>query len=203
MGVKDPRVDAYIAKSAGFARPVLVHLRAVVHGACPEVEETMKWGMPHFMYNGILCHMAAFKAHCAFGFWKGRRVLGGEASAANEAMGQFGRITAIADLPSRAQLARHVKTAMRLKREAAAGPARPRTARRRGAVPQAPRDLVAALRRNRAARTTFESLSPSHQREYVEWITEAKRDETRQRRVRTTVEWLAEGKSRNWKYERR
>lgn len=203
MGVKDPRVDAYIANSGDFARPVLAHLRAVVHDACPEVEETMKWGFPHFMYHGILCHMAAFKAHCAFGFWKGGRVVGDAAPAAKDAMGQFGRITAVADLPSRAQLARHVKTAMRLNAEAAAAPARPRAPRRRADAPSSPDDLAAALRRNRAARATFEALSPSGQREYVEWITEAKRDETRQRRVRTAVEWLAEGKSRNWKYERR
>lgn len=206
MGMKDPRVDAYIAKSADFARPVLTHLRAVIHDACPEVEETMKWGFPHFMYNGILCHMAAFKAHCAFGFWKGRRVVGDGVPAAKEAMGQFGRITGVADLPSRTQLVRHVKTAMRLNAQATAAPAapaRPRVPRRRAAAPTPPEDLLAALKRNRAARVNFESLSPSHQREYVEWITEAKREETRQRRVRTAVEWLAEGKSRNWKYERR
>src|SRR5215212_7332153 len=114
MGTRDPRIDAYIADSADFARPILTHLREVVHAACPDVEETVKWGFPHFMYKGILCSMASFKQHCAFGFWKGRLVVDAEDRSA-DAMGQFGRIASLTDLPSKQVLAAYVKQAMKLK----------------------------------------------------------------------------------------
>ncbi len=198
MGKKDPRVDAYIDRAAEFARPILRRLRGVVHGACPEVEETIKWGFPHFEHRGLLCSFAAFKEHCAFGFWKGRLVLGDGASGA--AMGQFGRITAIRDLPSRATLTGLVRKAVALNEQGVAaprsrrGPARP--------APSAPPDLVASLARNRKAAATFEGFSPSSRRDYVDWISEAKGQATRRRRIATAVAWMAEGKRRNGRYER-
>jgi len=200
MGTRDPRIDAYIEKSADFARPILAHLREVVHSACPEVEETVKWGMPHFQYQGMLCGMASFKAHCTFGFWKGKLIVDRGGESAEQAMGQFGRITSVAGLPPKRVLAGYVKEAMRLNEEGVKTPRRAPAKTKRPAV--VPDDLAAALRRNSKATAAFDAFSPSHRREYVEWITEAKREETRARRIATAVEWLAEGKSRNWKYER-
>jgi uncharacterized protein YdeI (YjbR/CyaY-like superfamily) len=199
MGTRDPRVDAYIAGSADFARPVLTFLRDVVHGACPDVEETMKWNFPHFLHHGMMCGMAAFKEHCTLGFWKGSLVVPADARGGEAAMGQLGRITGCADLPTKKVLTGYIKTAMRLNEEGvrAPGRAKPKVPRAEAEVPE---DLAGALRKNRKARASFEGFSPSQRREYVEWITEAKREETRARRVETAVEWLAEGKPRNWKY---
>jgi len=198
MGKRDPRVDAYIDRAAAFARPILSHLRAVVHGACPEVEETLKWGFPHFQYRGVLCSFAAFKGHCAFGFWKGKLVLGGAASDA--AMGQFGRIAAVSDLPAKAALAKLVRKAAALNEQGVArSPSRKRPPR---PAPRVPPDLAAALKRNQKAASTFEGFTPSNRRDYVEWITEAKGEETRRRRLTTAIEWMAKGKPRNWRYAR-
>ncbi len=199
MGARDPRIDAYIAKSAGFARPILTHLREVVHAACPEVTETLKWGHPAFEHRGILAGMAAFKKHCAFGFWKHDLVIEGN-TRADEAMGSFGRLTKLSDLPSNASLVRLVKKAKKLNDD---GVKVVRTKTRpKKLIPMHP-ELKAALAKKKKARATFEALSPSHKREYVEWIAEAKADETRSRRIATAIEWLSEGKTRNWKYERR
>jgi len=197
MVTTDPRIDAYIARSAEFAKPILIYLREVVHSACPSVEETMKWSSPHFMYQGMLCGMSSFKAHCAFGFWKGSLILDGNGRNA-EAMGQFGRITSMSDLPSRRVLAGHIKKAMELNEKGIKSPNR----EKRAPKPEVkvPKDLAAALSKNKKARATFDGFSPSHRREYVEWITEAKTEATRQRRLETAVGWMAEGKSRNWKY---
>lgn len=199
MGTRDPRIDAYIARSAEFARPIMEHLRDVVHQACPEVEETLKWGMPHFMYRGMLAGMASFKAHCTFGFWKGSLIGAPDGRKGSEAMGQYGRITSIADLPSKRVLAGYVKQAMKLNESGVKTPSR-RKGPPKPELPVPPA-LTAAFRRNRAARLTFEGFSPSQRREYVEWISGAKGEDTRKRRVATAVEWLAEGKSRNWKYQ--
>ena len=198
MGKRDQRVDAYIAKSADFARPILTHIREVVHDACPEVEETMKWSFPHFMYEGMLCSMASFKEHCAFGFWKGGLIIDKSGRSVEQAMGQFGRLTSVADLPSKKVLSGYIKEAMRLNEEGVKTPARARTKPKKELA--VPADVAAALKKNRKAAATFDGLSPSHRREYVEWITEAKTDETRARRLETALEWMAEGKSRNWKY---
>ncbi len=200
MGQPDPRVDAYIGKSAPFAQPILRHLREVVQATCPEAVETLKWGMPSFLYGGkILCSMAAFKQHASFSFWQGERVVGAGAGAkADEGMGQFGRVTGLADLPGKRVLAGYIKQAMKLIDE---GVTRAPT---KAAQPKAPLtvpdDLAAALAKNRKALATFDAFAPSHRREYVEWITEAKRDATRQRRLAQAIEWLVEGKTRNWKY---
>ena len=198
MGTRDPRVDAYIAKSADFAQPILRHLRETVHEACPEVEETMKWSSPHFMYHGMLAGMAAFKHHCAFGFWKGKLIVGTNGGSADRAMGQFGRIEKLSDLPPRKVLHDYIRQAMELNETGTKVPARGKaTAPRRVVVPA---DVSAALAKNRKAKGTFDGFSPSHRREYIEWITEAKTDETRQRRLKQAIEWMAEGKPRNWKY---
>jgi uncharacterized protein YdeI (YjbR/CyaY-like superfamily) len=199
MNKPDPRIDAYIAAAAPFARPLLTHLRGQVHTACPDAEETIKWGMPFFQLNGkILAHMAAFKAHCGFGFWKGRGVVG--AGASDEAMGQFGRIASLADLPDPAELQALIAQAAAL---ILAGASSPPAAVKKAARPaaSAPDDLLAALATQPAAQATFDGFPPGKQREYIEWIVEAKRPETRAKRVTQAVEWLAEGKARNWKYE--
>ncbi len=200
MGKKDPRVDAYIGKSADFARPILTHLRKLVHDACPDVEETMKWSFPHFEHEGVLCSMASFKAHCAFGFWKGALVLDAAENRGAEAMGQFGRIQRLSDLPADAAIKRWVKKAAKLN-EGGVKSSRPKRSARPREV-AVPADLMAELRKNKRALATFDSFSPSHKREYVEWITEAKTDATRRRRLDTAVEWMSEGKARNWKYVR-
>ena len=199
MGTRDPRIDAYIEKSAEFARPILTHLRDVVHGACPDVEETMKWSMPHFMYRGMLCGKSSFKQHCAFGFWKGSLILDADGGKVSEAMGQFGRITSMRDLPSKSVLTGYIKQAMRLN-EDGVKPVRSTPKAKKPPV-KVPPDLAAALKKNRKAAATFEGFSPSNRREYVEWITEAKTEATRQRRLDSAIEWMAEGKTRHWKYQ--
>jgi uncharacterized protein YdeI (YjbR/CyaY-like superfamily) len=197
MPSRDPRIDAYIEKSADFAKPILRHLRDVVHEACPDVEEKMKWSFPHFDYKGMMCSMASFKEHCTFGFWKPELVLGDAAKEGG--MGQFGRITSVKDLPAKKVLAGYVKKAMRLNDEGVR-PKRAQKSKMKKRDIDVPQDLVAALKKNAKARATFEAFSPSHRREYLEWITEAKREETRARRIAQAVEWMAEGKRRNWKY---
>lgn len=197
MTTPDPRIDAYIAKSADFARPLLAQVREVVHAACPQVEETLKWGMPSFTWRGkILCGMAAFKQHMTLWFWEGRAIIGDDKG--GEAMGQFGRITKKSELPGRRELAAYVKQAMARVEAGASLPPKKKPAPK--AELPVPDDLTAALRKNAKARATFERFAPGYRRDYIEWIVEAKRDETRQRRVAQTVEWMAEGKSRNWKY---
>jgi uncharacterized protein YdeI (YjbR/CyaY-like superfamily) len=192
-------VDAYIARSAPFARPILTTLREVVHEACPEVEETLKWGMPSFVHHGILCGMAAFKQHATFGFWKSPLILNEKGERADEAMGQFGRLASVADLPPRKILAGYVKKAAELNEK---GVKVPRAPKPKKPALRVPASFKTALARNQRASAAFEAFSPSHRREYVEWIGEAKTDETREKRIATALEWIAQGKSRQWKYER-
>lgn len=192
---RDPRIDAYIAKSADFAKPILEHLRSIVHAAFPEVEESIKWSCPHFLYQGkLVCSMAAFKQHCSFHFWHGKEVVG---ETDKKGMGQFGKITSVRKLPGKKELVAYVRKAVALREtgakssRAAAKPKPPMTL---------PADFAALLKKHAAARKHYEAFSPSAQREYVDWITEAKTDATRQKRMATALEWLAEGKHRNWKY---
>lgn len=193
----DPRIDAYIARKADFARPILDHLRAAVHAACPDCEETLKWSSPTFMYRGqMLASMAAFKAHATFGFWKGSLVVG-EGEAQMSGMGQFGRLASIGDLPAPKDLEALIRKAMAL---TDAGVKAPRNKHPKEPF-AVPKDLRAAIDSRPAAAAAFDGFPPSAQRDYVEWITEAKRDETRAKRVAQAAEWLAEGKRRNWKYE--
>ena len=196
MGTRDPRVDAYIRKAPDYARPILEHLRDVVHAACPPVEEDIKWGSPHFLHHGMLASMAAFKAHACFGFWRGRELFpdGGKGGA----MGDFGKLTSVRDLPPKKTLVSLVKQAMALNES---GAARPRRVTKAKPPPVPSPEFAAAIAKNRKAAKAFAAFPPSHQREYIEWINEARRDETRARRIAQAVEWIAEGKSRNWKYE--
>ena len=200
MPTRDPRIDAYIAKAQPFAQPILAHIRAVVHEACPDVVETMKWSFPHFTYRGhILCGMSAFKAHCALGFWRSRDLVGAATKNA-EAMGDYGRIASVADLPSATKLKAVVRRAMRLEDTGA-----PRVPRKKSAPkppPVTPRALASALAKVPRAKAAWAAFAPSHRREYIEWITEAKTAPTRERRIAQTVEWVADGKGRNWKYAR-
>lgn len=192
----DPRVDAYIKKAAPFAQPILNRIRKVVHTAVPDVQETMKWSFPHFDYKGIFCAMASFKQHAAFGFWKGSLLAEKLPNVDEDAMGQFGRIRSLADLPAERTLARIVKAAARLNDD---GVRVVRVTEPKKAIPP-PADLRAALKKKPKALAAFKAFSPSQKREYVEWITEAKQDATRASRLATAVGWIAEGKQRNWKY---
>lgn len=194
----DPRVDAYIADAADFAKPILLRLRKLVHAGCPAVEETLKWSMPAFTHKGILCGMAAFKQHCTFGFWKGELIFGTREKE-NEAMGQFGRITSLADLPADKVIVGWVRKAAELNQAGVKKPVAPRPKVKKALV--VPANLRRALQKNKKALATFEAFSYSHKKEYVEWLTEAKREETRTKRLKTTLQWLAQGKARNWKYE--
>jgi uncharacterized protein YdeI (YjbR/CyaY-like superfamily) len=193
----DPRIDAYIERQADFAKAILDHLRDMVHTACPDCEETLKWSSPSFLYKGeILAGMAAFKGHATFGFWRGSLVVG-NGNEQMSGMGQFGRLTSIDDLPRRDELESLIKKAMQLADEGVKPP-RDKHKKEPFSLPQ---DLRAAIAANAAAAATFEAFPPSAQRDYVDWIGEAKRDETRAKRLAQAVEWLAEGKRRNWKYE--
>lgn len=198
MGKRDPRVDAYIEKAQPFAKPILKGIRKAVHAGCPGVQETIKWGMPQFDYKGPICGMAGFKAHCALGFWKGS-LLGIGGMGDSDAMGQFGRITSLNDLPSEKKLIALVKKAAKLNEDGVKVERKAKRAPRSRTV-RVPDDLLAAFDTKRKARAAFEAFSPSHKREYVEWITGAKQKATRERRIATALEWLSEGKSLNWKY---
>jgi uncharacterized protein YdeI (YjbR/CyaY-like superfamily) len=194
---RNPAVDAYIAKSPDFAKPILKHLREVVHAAVPDVEEEMKWSTPTFTYKGILCGMAAFKEHCLLGFWKGSLLRDDKGNTLERDANELGRITSLADLPPDKVLTRYIKEAARLNEEGIKVE-KPKAKPKPALV--VPPYLVSALRKNKKALTTFEDFSPSAKREYVEWLTEAKTDATRDKRLAQAVEWIAEGKQRNWKY---
>ena len=194
---REPRIDAYVARAQPFARPILEKVRERVHAVLPDVEEAIKWGMPAYMLGGkIVLMTAAFKAHMALNFWRGQELRGDAASAG--AMGQFGKIRSIDELPPDAELDRLIREAAELATSAPA-PRKPKHAPK--AVPDMHPDFAAALAKAPKAKAAFENLAPSHRRDYLEWIAEAKRDETRQKRIATTIEWLTEGKKRNWKYE--
>jgi len=199
--MKDKRIDAYITASADFARPILVHLRKLVHEACPEVKETIKWGFPNFEYHGIMCNMASFKQHCAFTFWKAKLMKDYEKvfhAAGNSAMGHFGRLKSLKDLPADKKMIQYIKEAARLNEEGKQPARQPRTAVKKPLA--IPGYFKKALSGNKKALATFDALSYAHKKEYLEWIMEARTEVTRNRRMATTMEWLAAGKGRNWKY---
>ena len=198
MPRKDARIDAYIAKAQPFAQPILKYIRTTVMSASPELEETIKWGLPSFTYHGIVCGMAGFKQHVSFGFWKSKLILNTKGMPADEAMGQFGRIKKLSDLPTKREIVGYVRKAMQLNED---GVTVKRAVKPKQAIPMPP-VLKSALAKAAKARTTWDVLSPGHRREYLEWVTEAKTDATRDKRIATTIEWLKDGKRRNWKYER-
>jgi uncharacterized protein YdeI (YjbR/CyaY-like superfamily) len=204
MGKKDARIDAYIAKVADFAKPIMTHLRDVIHAACPDVEETWKWSFPHFMYKGaILCSMAAFKEHCAFGFWKASLMQDTDKVLEmkdREAMGHLGRITSLKDLPKDAVLKKYIKAAMKLNEEGVKLPPKVKASEKEKKELKPPDYFIKALKKNKKAEKIFNDFSYTNKKEYIMWFEEAKTDATREKRVEQAVEWIAEGKVRNWKY---
>ena len=204
----NPKVDAYIKKSRPFAQPILVHLRKIIHAGCPHVEETMKWSRPFFEYCGvILCNMSAFKEHCSLGFWglEIGAILRDAGVARDGAMGSLGRITSIASLPPEKKMIDWVAQAAALiesGQERSPIAARPRVVKPARAALRTPPDFNRALGKNKNASVAFAGFSPSCRREYIDWIVDAKRSETREKRITTAVAWIAEGKQRNWKYQK-
>jgi len=203
MGKRDERIDAYIAKSNDFAKPILEHLRELVHTAAPEIEESWKWSFPNFDYKGIVCSMAAFKRHCSFGFWKASLMKDPEKllTQSREAMGQMGQLKSLADLPPDDVLIAYIKEAVELNEKGVKIPARAKSNEKKEL--DIPDYFTTALEANEKATETFENFSYSNKKEYVEWIKEAKSEETRNKRLAVAVEQMAEGKSKNWKYERK
>lgn len=202
MAKKDPRIDAYIDEAAEFARPVLKRLRKLIHQGCPDAVETIKWGSPFFEYKGLLCGFAAFKAHCSLFFWRDIEVSQflPKTNTAGAGMGQFGKIASLQDLPKESVIVACVRSAVEQRDSPKSAPKRARKPAKEVPVPA---ELKDALATNTKAAETFDNFAPSHRREYILWITEAKRPETRAQRLKTTLEWLSEGKGRNWKYEQR
>ncbi|GMU94574.1 YdeI/OmpD-associated family protein [Ignavibacterium album] len=201
MKQKDSGIDSYIHSAADFAKPILNYLRGIIHNTCPAVQETIKWGFPHFVYKDeILCSMAAFKHHCAFGFWKAQLMKDKtliENAKSESAMGHFGKITSLKDLPSEKKLISLIKEAMTLNEKGIKVSKKIMPSSKEINVPD---DFLSALSKNKKAKAVFDAFPPSHKREYIDWITEAKRAETRQKRIRQAIEWISEGKHRNWKY---
>ena len=206
MLLTDKRIDAYIMNAERFAQPILNHLRELVHIACPGVQETVKWSFPHFEYNGsILCSMASFKKHCAFGFWKASVMKDPHklfALQERTAMGHLGRIESISDLPSDKILMSYIKEAAKLNKEGVKLPSRTKPAAAVKAI-EAPDYMIKALKKNKKAWSNFEAFSPGRKKEYIEWITGAKTEPTRNKRISDMLEWVEEGKIRNWKYLRK
>lgn len=193
----DPRVDEYINKAQPFAKPILTHIRTLMHTGCPEVTETIKWGMPHFEYHGVIASMAAFKEHAVFGFWKEDLIPGMKKYIKEkEAMGSWGRITSLDGIPPDEDIIRFVQVAAKLNEEGIKSPKRTQ----KPVVVHMPDDFMQAIQKNKKALETYENFSPSHKKEYAEWINEAKTDATRQSRIETAIEWMSEGKPRMWKY---
>lgn len=204
MGKTDARVDSYIERMQPFAQEILTLIRQIVHKACPEAVETIKWSFPHFMYKGNLCYMSGWKTHCAFGFWNRKLMEDPDkifAERGSGGMGDLGYIKSRKDLPSQKIMVKYVKAAMKVNEE---GPSRVRKLIKKEKPPvKTPDYFLAALKKNKAAEKIYWISSESMKREYVEWITEAKTEATRQKRIATSIEWLAEGKNRNWKYQKK
>lgn len=202
MPKKDPRIDAYIAKAQPFAQPVLKHLRKLIHQTCPQVEETIKWGMPSFEYKGPFCSFASFKQHAVFGFWKTALLKDpkGYLEAKNKAMGSLGRITDKKDLPPDKAILDFIKQAKKLNDEGVKLPPRHKKTAEEVKMPSF---FKRALEANKKAAAHFEKFPPGQKKEYIVWLTEAKTEATREKRLETAIEWISEGKIRNWKYVRK
>jgi uncharacterized protein YdeI (YjbR/CyaY-like superfamily) len=205
MGKKDPRIDAYIAKAQDFAKPILTHLRELIHAACPDIEEGWKWSFPHFMYKGAtLCSMAAFKQHAVFGFWKAALMEDVDNVLTikdRESMGHLGKLTGIKDLPKDAILRKYIKAAMKLNEGGVKMPAKPKATEKEKRALEVPDYFGKALKRNKVAERVFNEFSYSGKKEYIEWLEDAKTDATRDKRMAQAIEWISEGKGRHWKYQ--
>lgn len=203
MGKKDPRVDSYIAKAADFAKPVLEHFRSLVHKVCPDATETIKWGAPSFDYKGPYCLMVSFKKHCAIIFYK-NKIMKNQApkdkTIIETDMAQLRKITSIKDLPKDKVLTAYLKNASKINDAGIKIPSRKKSNEKKEL--EIPDYFVKALKKNKNAQKTFNNFTYSKKKDYVEWIAQAKREETRLQRIETAIEWLAEGKTRNWKYEK-
>ena len=195
--MKNPKVDAYIERTAPFARPVLELLREAAHAACPNVEETIKWGVPHYEHKGILFGTPAFKAHIRCVIWKSALIRKQLGATDQKALAELAKMTGPSDLPPSKAIVTIIKTAVALN-DAGVKTARPKPAAKARVV--VPSYLRTALVKTPKAKVAFEAFSPSHKREYIEWITEAKQEATRERRLKQAIEWMAQGKARNWKY---
>jgi uncharacterized protein YdeI (YjbR/CyaY-like superfamily) len=204
MPAKDARIDAYIAKAAPFAQPILTHLRKLVHETCPGVEETIKWSFPHFDYKGsILCSMASFKQHCAFGFFKAAMMEDAEGiltTVGKTAMGHLGQIKELKDLPKDKILKAYIKQAMKLNESGVKLKTKPKVTGIKEL--DTPDYFVKALKKNKAAWEMWSGFTPGKKKEYIEWLEDAKAEATRDKRMATAVEWISEGKIRNWKYQK-
>jgi uncharacterized protein YdeI (YjbR/CyaY-like superfamily) len=200
----NPKVDAYIAKAQTFAQPILTHIRELVHKACPEVEEAIKWSMPFFVVRGVvLGHMAAFKQHCAIGLWgpEMNAILNEAGLHSENGMGSLGKITSLKDLPADKKMLGYYRHAAELIVSGQRTKSLVRTKKSVKPAAEVPSELSAALKKNKAAAKVFAAFSPSCKREYADWIADAKRPETKEKRVAQAVDWIAEGKQRNWKYQ--
>ena len=201
----DPRIDAYIDKAAEFAKPILTHLRDLVHATCPDVEETWKWSFPIFMYRGaIMCNMAAFKEHAVFGFWKASLMADTDNVLTikdRESMGHLGKLQSVRDLPKDTVLKKYIKAAMKLNEDGIKLPPKSKPTEKEKKELKMPDYFTKELKKNKSAAKVFSDFSYSNKKEYIEWFEEAKTDETRTKRITQALEWIAEGKSRNWKYK--
>ena len=204
MAKTDARTDAYIARSADFAKPILNHLRELIHTTCPDVEETWKWSFPHFMYKGeILCSMAAFKEHCSFGFWKASLIQDTDNILDikdRDGMGHIGKIYSLKDLPKDASLKKYIKAAMKLNEQGVKLPPRAKASEKEKKELVIPDYFTKVLKKNTTAGEVFDAFSYTNKKEYIQWFEDAKTDATRDKRIAQAIEWIAEGKSRNWKY---
>lgn len=193
----DPRVEEYINNAQPFARPILKHIRELMHRGCPELQETIKWGMPHFEYHGVIASMAAFKEHAVFGFWKEDLIPGmKQYIKEKEAMGSWGRITLVDGIPPDEEIIEFVRVAAKLNEQGVKSPKR----EQKPVVVNMPDDFMDLISKNKKALETYESFSPSNKRDYADWINDAKSDSTRESRMETAIEWMSEGKPRMWKY---
>jgi uncharacterized protein YdeI (YjbR/CyaY-like superfamily) len=200
----NPKVDAYIAKAQPFAQPILAHVRELAHKACPDVDEEIKWSMPFFVLRGVvLGHMAGFKQHCAIGFWgpEMHATLREDGLLSENGMGALGKVSSLKDLPSDKKLLDYFRQAAGLVASGQRTKSIVRPRKSQKPAPEVPSELAAAFKKNKAAAKAFAGFSPSCQREYTDWIADAKRPDTRQKRIATAIEWIAEGKQRNWKYQ--
>ncbi|KAA2221322.1 YdeI/OmpD-associated family protein [Chryseobacterium sediminis] len=203
MEKHSPKIDAYIEKSQDFAKPILHYIRETVHEFCPDAEETMKWSFPHFIYKGKnLCAMASFKQHCTFGFWLEKEMKTMQEITQDiekNSMFSLGKIMQVGDLPSKPQLKKAIKEAMEL---TDMGVTMKKAAPSKTEM-EVPDYFKAALKAHSKASDIFEKASPSFRKEYISWIIEAKTEATRNKRLEQSLEWIAEGKSRNWKYQKK
>lgn len=199
----NPLVDEYIEKSPDFSKPILNYIREIVHEFCTDAEEAIKWKFPTFMYKGkILCSMVSFKAYCSMGFWlhgEMQTIKNLETDVEKTNMFSLGKITKLEDLPSKPQLKKIILEAMELTdmgvKLKKAAPTKTETA--------VPDEFQNVLDQNKKVLEIFQKASPSFRKEYINWITEAKTETTRNKRMEQAIEWISEGKGRNWKYEKK